>query len=357
MLKVKIKKKIPGFNLEVDFSINEEILAILGPSGSGKTITLKCVAGLLKPDEGYIELNGKVLFDSAKRIDIPARQRKIGFVFQNYALFPHLSVYENTAYGIKHLKKEDRKKRVFWLLEKMHIDGLGERLPKQLSSGQQQRVALARALCNEPELLLLDEPFSALDTPRRERLERELLTMQDFYKGDMLFVTHDLSQGYKLGSKIAIYESGHMVQCDNKHSVITSPNNLTVARLTGVKNLIEGYVSAGEGRKLLVTIPGIGELRLLNDKSGNFEKDQQVILGIRPEYIVVTGEPGENSIEATAAQVVEGVTSISYFFHSSSPGIKQELEVSSPRSEMLQISEGKSYFLHMPAERIVILKK
>jgi molybdate transport system ATP-binding protein len=143
LLKVDIKRKLPGFSLAAAFSISQEILAILGPSGSGKTMTLQCIAGLLKPDEGNIELNGKVLFDSKKNINLPPQKRNIGFVFQNYALFPHLAVADNIAYGIRHLPSQDIKLRVTQLLEKMHIQALANRYPRQISSGQQQRVALA----------------------------------------------------------------------------------------------------------------------------------------------------------------------------------------------------------------------
>jgi molybdate transport system ATP-binding protein len=150
MLEVRLKKKLPGFSLDVSFSANHEILAILGPSGSGKTMTLQCIAGLLKPDEGYIKLNDKVLLDSDKGTNLPAQMRKVGFVFQNYALFPHLTVNQNIGYGIRHLPAQEINNRVTELLDKMNIQKLGHRYPKQLSAGQQQRVAVARALATEP---------------------------------------------------------------------------------------------------------------------------------------------------------------------------------------------------------------
>lgn len=357
MLEVKVKKALPGFNLEVDFSIKEEILVILGPSGSGKTMTLKCIAGLLQPDEGHIELNGKVLFDSVSRINLPAQQRRVGFVFQNYALFPHLTVNENTAYGIRHRPKHEVNRRVSWLLDKMHIRGLGQRYPRQLSSGQQQRVALARALSLEPEVLLLDEPFSALDTPRRERLEFELLALQHFYKGDILFVTHDLAQGYKLGSRIAVYEAGRMVQCDSKHNVITSPANRTVARLTGVKNLMEGHIIRGEDSAIRVMVPGLGEsLRIGTENAANMAVSQRVTIGIRPEHIYLTDHSRENTILGTVTQVVEGVTTINYFFRvNTDVAAGHVFEASLSKSGAPDILDGQSYYFYLPPEHLAII--
>ena len=261
MLEIKVKSKLPGFTLDVSFSVNQEILAILGPSGSGKTLTLRSIAGLTNPDEGFVRLNGKVLLDTAKGINLPARQRKVGFVFQNYSLFPHLTVTQNVAYGIKHLSMNDVKDKVADLLDKMHINHLGDRLPRQLSAGQQQRVAVARALAPEPDVLLLDEPFSALDTMVKERLYLVLQAVQHFFKGDMLFVTHDLAEGYKLSSRIAVFESGRIVQHDRKEKVIFSPSNNTVARLVGFKNLMSGTVTEINETTAVIKVPELGAVK------------------------------------------------------------------------------------------------
>jgi molybdate transport system ATP-binding protein len=357
VLQVRIKKSFSGFNLEADFAIDGEILAVLGPSGSGKTMTLKCIAGLLHPDEGHIELNSKVLFDSAGHINLPAQQRKIGFIFQNYALFPHLTVNENIAYGITNHTKQQVDSRVNWLLGKMNIQNLGKRYPRQLSSGQQQRVALARAMSHEPELLLLDEPFSALDTPRRERLEFELLALQKYYQGDILFVTHDLAQGYKLGSKIAVYEAGRMVQCGSKHDVVTAPKNRTVARLTGVKNLIEGTVTRIEDSCIYISVTDMSQLfRVSTGNLSNISLNQRLTIGIRPEHIQITAAPGENTVLCRALQVMEGVTSINCHFHSIDSGdTRHEMEIISTRSSAPDIKENEAYYLYMPPEHLIII--
>ena len=243
MLKARIKRTLPGFELDVDLKLDHEMLAVLGPSGSGKTMTLQCIAGLTRPDTGRIEINDQVLFDSAADINLPPQRRKVGFVFQNYALFPHMTVTENVAYSIHHLRASEVKEKVGHLLNIMNVSSLAGRYPKQLSAGQQQRVAIARALAPDPDVLLLDEPFSALDSQLKERLELELLELQRDYHGSMLLVTHDLAEGYKLGSQIAIYQSGRIAQCDSRQRVFTQPVNRTVARLTGVRNLMDGVVA------------------------------------------------------------------------------------------------------------------
>jgi molybdate transport system ATP-binding protein len=357
MLEVKIKRALDGFNLDVEFSVNKEILSILGPSGSGKTMTLLCVAGIIRPDEGYIKLNGRVLFDSDKGICLSAQTRRIGFVFQNYALFPHLTVSENIAYGIRNSSRQNIEDRVEQLLEKMHIPDLGHRYPRELSSGQQQRVALARAIAPKPEVLLLDEPFSALDTPRRERLEYELIALHEFYKGDILFVTHDLAQGYKLSSRIAIYESGCIVQCDNKYDVISTPNNRTVARLTGVKNLMKGHVTGIEGSNLHIIVPELDQpLRIVARKDLNVSLNQPVTIGIRPEYIHITENHGENTLSCRAGEIVEGISNIHcHFYTDTDENRKHKIEVKFPGTSPHILTEDRSYYLCLPPEHLVII--
>lgn len=355
MLEVSIKKSLAGFNLELAFSINQEILAVLGPSGSGKTMTLQCIAGLVRPDEGYITLNGKVLFDSNKHINLSPQMRKIGFVFQNYALFTHLTVIENIAYGISHLPKREVTQRVSRLLDLMNIAGLGKRYPKQLSSGQQQRVAIARALVPEPELLLLDEPFSALDTVRKERLELELAALQRSYQGNMLFVTHDLAQGYKLGSRMAIFNSGRIVQFDYKDKVVASPSNRTAARLVGFKNLYEGFVTEINNAYIRVKVTGLGEtLRVVTKNAVKLDVNQHVIVGIRPENVRLTERPGENTFLCIVNQAVEDVSTINYRFQINTD-VKHYLEGLSSKSDASLITCNQACYACLPPEHLVII--
>ena len=296
LLEARIKKTLPGFKLAISFTIKQEILSLVGPSGSGKSLTLQCISGLMNPDEGYLQVNGQVLFDSAAGINVPPQKRKVGYVFQNYALFPHLTVFENIAFGLAGWERREIAARVDYLLEKMRLGGFKNRYPRQLSGGQQQRVALARALAPEPEILLLDEPFSALDTQVRGKLEREILTLHQFYQGHIIFVSHNLEEAYRLSSRIAVYEAGRILQLGPKNELINAPANPTVAKLTGAKNLAGGVIHELDGAKATVLVPAWQEkLQVRLPRPENYRLKQKVIVGIRPEYIRIRNGLAENS--------------------------------------------------------------
>jgi len=316
LLEISVKHSLPGFRLDINLTVNGEIVSILGPSGSGKTMTLYCIAGLIRPDEGLIKLNKEVLFSSENKIFIAPRHRKIGFVFQNYALFPHLTVADNIAYGLSGQSVPAINKKVAELLEVINIPALKNRYPAELSSGQQQRVALARAIAPEPEALLLDEPFSALDTYRKERLEYELLSLYRYYKGDILFVTHDLEQGFKLGKQIAIYDNGKIAQYADKHKVISCPANRTAARLAGFKNLVEGRVAISRGNTAEVFIPEFDQnLAVITPASMKLVAGQPVMIGIRPEHLAAAGQPKNNTVRCRLERKVSGVTTLHLYYH------------------------------------------
>ena len=233
---LNIFKPLSGFGLDVGFDISPEVLGILGASGSGKSMTLRCIAGLETPSSGKIVVNGKVLFDSAQSINVPSKDRRIGFLFQNYALFPHLSVAQNIAFGLQHLSESEQKLRVKEQLISMQMSGLENRYPQELSGGQQQRVALARAIAPSPDLLLLDEPFSALDTHLRSQLERELMQTLANYRGITLFVSHNLEEVYRVCKNLLVLAEGKPIAFDTKENIFDRPGNFTVAQLTGCKN-------------------------------------------------------------------------------------------------------------------------
>ncbi|MBV9390042.1 MAG: molybdate ABC transporter permease subunit [Chroococcidiopsidaceae cyanobacterium CP_BM_ER_R8_30] len=235
-LLVDIKKQLANFALSTAFTAQQETLGILGSSGSGKSMTLRCIAGVETPSLGRIVLNGRTLFDSQKRINVPSHQRKVSLVFQNYALFPHMSVAQNIAFGLQHLPKTVRSQRVNQQMALMQLQAFGDRYPHQLSGGQQQRVALARALSTEPEALLLDEPFSALDTYLRAQVERQLSETLATYSGVTLFVTHNLEEAYRLCENLMVMSSGQPIAFDSKHRIFEHPRTRHVAQLTGCKN-------------------------------------------------------------------------------------------------------------------------
>jgi molybdate transport system permease protein len=235
-LEVAIEKQVSGFRLAVEFTADGSPLGLLGPSGSGKTMTLRAIAGLEKPDRGRIVLHGRVLFDSERGINVPARERRIGLLFQNYALFPHLTVAENIAFGLRRVPRPERTRRVAAQLAATHLNNLASRYPASLSGGEQQRVALARALAVEPAALLLDEPFSALDTHLRGALERQLRETMETYRGSTLFVSHNLEEAYRVCEELVVLARGGVAARGPKEDIFRQPPTLEVARLTGCKN-------------------------------------------------------------------------------------------------------------------------
>jgi molybdate transport system permease protein len=262
-LDVQIEKTLPsGFQLEVAFRASGAPLGILGASGAGKSLTLRAIAGLERPDRGRIVLDGRVLFDSAAGVDCPSRDRHVGLLFQNYALFPHLTVAQNIAFGISALPKDERDRRVARQIAALHLAGLEARFAAALSGGQQQRVALARALAPEPEALLLDEPFSALDAHLRGEIERELREALARYRGVALFVGHNLEEAYRFCGELVVLANGKIAAAGPKEDLFRRPPGFEVARLTGCKNFSrarhasDGSVEAIEwGCKLRVAQP------------------------------------------------------------------------------------------------------
>jgi len=243
-LDVQIEKELPEFQLNVSFCASEAPLSILGASGAGKTMLLQCIAGLQRPGRGRVALNGRILFDSEQGIRLPARQRRIGMVFQNYALFPHHTVAENIAFGLNGLSREERAARLSALIARTHLEGLTGRYPQVLSGGEQQRTALARALAIDPEALLLDEPLSALDTHLRSQVETQLQEAFAAYRRPTLLVTHNIEEAYRLGEQLLVLSRGRVAAFGPKEEVFRRPPTREVAQLTGCKNFSRARMNA-----------------------------------------------------------------------------------------------------------------
>ena len=236
-LHIDITKSLSSFNLDVSMESKGGIIGFLGASGSGKSMTLKCIAGLEKPSKGKIVINDKVLFDSEEKINVKTRDRKVGFLFQNYALFPHMTIKDNIEIGLDKISKEEKSKLSANYIKKFGLEGLESRYPWQLSGGQQQRVALARALITSPDILLLDEPFSALDNHLRASMERELVEILKDYEGTVVFVTHDIAEAYRVCDKIIVFDGGKAKDIRDKNKLFEAPQSLAEAKLTGCKNI------------------------------------------------------------------------------------------------------------------------
>ncbi|MBD3880191.1 molybdate ABC transporter permease subunit [Phormidium tenue FACHB-886] len=243
-LSVDIQKNLPDFSLQVCFTTDDRTLGLLGASGAGKSLILRCIAGIETPDAGQIVLNGRVLFDAAAGINLPSRDRHVGFLFQNYALFPHLTVAQNIAFGLPKTTPAIAKQQVAAQLAAMQLEGLSDRYPQQLSGGQQQRVALARALASQPAALLLDEPFSALDTHLRYQIEQLVLATLKTYAGISLFVSHNLEEAYRICNDLLVLDRGRAIAFDSKQTIFEHPQTVDVAQLTGCKNFSRA-VAAG----------------------------------------------------------------------------------------------------------------
>ena len=240
MLSINVRKSWGKFKLQVNFNLQQgELLTILGPSGCGKSTLLNLIAGVVEPDGGVIEHDGKLLFSEYPESNLPVYKRKIGYIQQKSNLFPHLTVMQNIAYGVKGRVDKSAIKNVMNILG---IAFLADKRPGEISGGQQQRVSLARALMIEPRILLLDEPFSALDNLRRLRLREALLDIKSQFRIPMIFVTHDLEEAYELGDRVAVMNKGLFLQIGSGDEVFRQPFTTQVARFVGMKNIISGKV-------------------------------------------------------------------------------------------------------------------
>lgn len=285
-LQVRVAKRLPGFALDADWAAGEEVVALFGPSGAGKTLTLQCLAGLVRPDSGRIVVNGAVLYDSERGNDVPPQKRRLGYVFQGYALFPHLSVEGNVAYGLRRLTRADRRRRTEEVLHRLGLADLRARRPRELSGGQQQRVALARALAVDPELLLLDEPLSALDAPLRRQLRLELMSIVREWGKATVLVTHDLSEAFQLADRVVVYEAGRVVQQSPKTELLSAPASERVAQLMGVRNILHGTVLKAAPDRIQFRWRG-QTLEAVNSPSRMYlpEPGASLAFFIRPEYV------------------------------------------------------------------------
>ena len=296
-ISVDIKKSFRDFRLDVRFEADNEVLALLGASGCGKSMTLKCIAGVEKPDEGRIVLDGRVLFDSGRKINLPPQQRRTGYLFQHYALFPNMTVAENIASGIR-LPKRERGGIVAEKIKAFCLDGLENRYPAQISGGQQQRVALARILASRPQILMLDEPFSALDSYLRWQMEQEVTDVLDSFAGTTLFVSHNRDEVYRICDRIAVMASGTLEVVSEKRELFRNPQTLASTLLTGCKNISRARKKSENSLEA-------------EDWNVTLHTEQKVpddleYVGVRAHYFVPATDPdGPNTMRGTVARVTE----------------------------------------------------
>lgn len=244
-LSVQIEKRLGDFRLDVSFDAGDECFGMLGASGCGKSVTLRCIAGILKPDRGRIVMDGRVLFDSEQGIDLKPRERRVGYLFQQYALFPNMSVRENIEAAARGVRRE-RRAAADRLLRKFRIEEIAELKPGQISGGQKQRAALARILAAEPSLICLDEPFSALDSFLRRRLELGLSEMLSEFSGTVLWVSHDRGEVYRNCDRVCVMDRGKSLETAPVKELFAAPKTEAAARLAGFRNFAEAFISGKE---------------------------------------------------------------------------------------------------------------
>ena len=296
------------FTLDVQFEVGDELVVLFGRSGSGKTTTLQCISGLLEPNGGKIVVNDNVYFDCHKRINLPVQQRSLGYVFQNYALFPHMDVNKNIAYGLKGWPKGEKEERVREMLQMLQIDGLENKYPSQLSGGQKQRVALARALAPKPDILLLDEPFSALDMVVRMKLREKIKEIQRELGIPVLFITHNHVEAFTIADKVIIFHEGRVQQTGTPEEVFYHPRNKHVAELVGLSNIFEDTIVINEENASGTLTLKCGNLQVTADKP-DCTIAERITWGIRPENLRILpftedAKIEENTFHACVKSVV-----------------------------------------------------
>lgn len=313
---VNIRKKLKGFSLNIAFETKGDYLGILGASGSGKSMTLKCIAGIETPDEGIIILNDRVLFDSKNKINLKPQERNIGYLFQNYALFPNMTVEENIGIGLSKPRNE-KEEKVKEMIKTFYLQGLEKKYPNQLSGGQQQRVALARCLIYKPDILMLDEPFSALDSYLKEKLQTELLELLSIYRGEVLMVTHSRDEVYKFCKNTMVIEKGRSILIGNTKEIFKNPKLKEVAVLTGCKNI--SICNVLSQRKIYMS-----DWDITLELESNVDREVKYI-GIRAHnFKMVESCNDKNIIEGKIKKIVEDVFEYNIMFENKNSNVKGE---------------------------------
>ena len=365
MLDVAARKRFADFTLDASWRSEQPIVALVGPSGSGKTLTLQCLSGLIAPDEGRIVAAGRVLFDGDKRVNLRPQDRRIGYVFQGYALFPHMTVLQNIAFArVRAPRSGDE------IIERLGLTPLADRYPSELSGGQQQRVALARALATDPDVLLLDEPLSALDAPLRRELCGELSqTLRDWGKIAVL-VTHDLSEAYQIADTVVLYEQGRTTAAVSKGDLLWNPSSERIAKLIGARNILRARIAEPPGDAVVLSWRG-QRLEAARSPSHPLEGSvgDSLAFFVRPEYVRLIRKDRpvpERSREANIfrGEIVgerdEGTTWV-LFFRLDAPGApsqgRYDLEIEIPKLvyERLGIATDRRWNVRIHSGSIQVL--
>lgn len=303
-LEVTIKKRLGNFMLDTSFTVENGVFAILGASGCGKSMTLKCIAGIERPDEGRIVLDGRVLFDSERKVDLPSQKRKVGYMFQDYALFPTMTAAQNIAIGMG--RRAAPQKLENWI-QRFHLEGLEHKYPAQLSGGQKQRVAMARMLAAGPELILLDEPFSALDSHLQWKLQKEMKQVFGSFDKPVLFVSHSRDEVYQMCDMVSCMAQGRTEVIQPVREFFHNPQTVTAAVLSGCRNIspverVDAEHIRAVNWDMLLHIP-------------DFPKEANAV-GIRAHSLYPAAQMGENTLAVRESELAEEMFEWIYFVRS-----------------------------------------
>ncbi len=343
---------VGAFHYEAAFEARDEIVVLFGHSGAGKSLTLQAIAGLLRPQAGRIVIDGQPVVDTSRGIDLPPQRRHVGYVVQSLALFPHLTVAENIAFGMDG-NRESRATRTARLLQALGLEGTGERRPRTLSVGQQQRVALARALGRDARLLLLDEPFSALDESLRTSLRSELLRLRAELGLSIVFVTHDLREAHLLADRLAVFDAGRVLQFGPREDVFRRPSSRRVAELTGVANISRGTVRETDASIITVDVAGMALVCGAAPGLPAPAAGSSVDVSIRAERVNLRrfrggGIPGTNTLKARIVEEYAYGSTHTLKFEPVAAGPALEVEIAARPYEVLGVASQREWLLELP---------
>lgn len=356
------KAEKPSFSMHCSFDASSDFIVLFGCSGSGKTTALRCIAGLEKPDAGSIRINDIIYFDSTKNINLPPQKRKIGYMFQENALFPHMNVRQNIEFGLKGLNPMEKKERVNEMLDLVGIEELEFAYPDELSGGQKQKVALARALAPDPEVLLLDEPFSSLDTVVRLKLRKELRTIQKRLGIPVIFITHDPVEAFTMADRMVVFDDGRVQQKGSPEDVFYHPKSRYVAELVGFSNLFDDAVVEGHGQRAECTFLWSLGTEITAPYIERIAGDR-VSWGIRPENIelvdrrnihTIRKEDRKNLFNGTIMNVVNKGTSriMSLILKESEDVLK--VEVANYAFDSLKLETGDECMVRLRTSDMIV---
>jgi molybdate transport system ATP-binding protein len=350
------------FTLDVDLNAAPGFTILFGSSGAGKTTLLDCVAGLTTPDAGQISIAGSVLFDATRRINLPVAKRRVGYVFQNLALFPHMTVEQNVHYGIADLPRSERTSRVTAILTAFRIAHLAQRSVREISGGEAQRTALARTLVTDPAILLLDEPLAALDAPTKADIIGDLREWNRMHRIPILYVTHSRDEVFALGERVIVLDAGRIVAQGTPHEVMTAPTQETVAQLAGFENIFDAIVEAvrPERGTMMCRVAGDGGPVLLETPLVRGGVGSALRVGIRAGDILLATSP---PVSLSARNVIPGriqsldQRDVIVYARVKCRGIEMEVQLTLAARDSLELQAGKEVWLVIKTHSCHLMQK